>query len=67
MEDKSLYIEQLIRIRESVPMTWQEMSVELEMSNNTLKKFMDEEDKTPIRALAMRKIKTLVNKYKDQV
>ena len=67
MEDRHQYIQQLIKIREGLPMSWREMASELNMSYDCLKRFMDEEANVPAREFTIRKIKALVNKYKDSL
>ncbi len=66
MEDKSMYIEQVLKIRDNVPLSWHELAKELDLSYNCMKKFVDYDDNTPVRALTFRKIKTLINKYKAE-
>ncbi len=63
MEDKTAYIELVLKLRESVPLSWHELAKELGISYNCVKRFVDYEDKTPVRALTIRKIKSLINKY----
>lgn len=54
----------LINIRESIPLSWCEIAKELDMSYLCIKRFVDDTNYFP-SALTVRKIKGLINKYKE--
>jgi hypothetical protein len=65
MINKHEYLEQLLKIKDRVPLSIYEMAKQLDLTYNGLKKILDVDDVTEIRESTVRKIKTLINLYRD--
>jgi hypothetical protein len=64
--DKQEYINALNKIRDSVPLSWHEISRELDMPYGSLLRLVRGECTGELRPLTARKIKGLMNKYKSE-
>jgi len=64
--DKAYYVEAVRRIRDEEALSLHEIAGEIGMSYMAIKRLLDPECKAPIRGLTVRKIRTLLNKYKVQ-
>ena len=62
--DKAKYVEIVRRIRDEYSLSLGEIAIDLDMTYLGVKKLLDPEHLGPIRALTVRKIKGLENKYK---
>ncbi len=63
--DKTIYTEQLRKIRDEYSLSLNEIAIELGMTYKAVRSLMDPDCTAPIRALTVRKIKGLINKYKE--
>ncbi len=64
--DKSEYAEKLLKLRDKHSLSLNEIAIELGMSYTAVKRLLDPECTSQIRALTVRKIKGLLNKYKEE-
>lgn len=64
--DKAEYMELVKKIRDEQSLSHNELAAELGLSYMAVKRLLDPECKSDIRALTVRKIKALVNKYKNK-
>jgi len=63
--EKIKYTEELRRIRDEYSLSLNEIAAELGMTYMAVRKLIDPECTAPIRALTVRKIKGLMNRYKE--
>jgi predicted DNA-binding transcriptional regulator AlpA len=65
MKDVGLLIEEIIKIRESIPLSWHEVADELGISYPSVYRLIDLDNKAPLRPLTIRKMKAMINRYKE--
>jgi predicted secreted protein len=64
--DKAKYVEIVRRIRDEYSLSLGEIATDLDMTYVGVKNLLDPECSGQIRALTVRKIKGLMNKYKEE-
>ncbi len=64
---KQEYIDVLNKIRSEVPLSWHEISREIDMPYGSLLRLVRGECVGELRPLTARKIKGLINKYKEEL
>lgn len=63
--DKNMLAEQLRKVRDEHYLSLNEIAIDLDMTYMAIKRFMDPDNTSPVRALTVRKIKAFINKYKS--
>jgi hypothetical protein len=61
--DKTILAEQVRKIRDEQSLSLNEIAIDLDMTYMAIKRLMDPDCSSPIRALTVRKIKAFINKY----